>query len=140
MDRITVKQLASGYDVGAIRVARDMNHWIGALDADLTLAEWQALPPAESADLIDSAIAKHLTRSTSVADGAGGVKTVTLADGSAVNVRKTLTGDIMGISAPNDVAEDVAVIARVSGVAEDVIWAWSVDDYFGVLNVVLGFR
>lgn len=143
MDKITARQFAAGYDIGAIVAAEDANDWLACMDAGMDWYEWLTLPPDDADTLIASALAKHIPERVGVkiaerADGA--MRDVQLADGSEVAIRRMVTGDRVGIRETNVVRRNCHIISRVSGVPVDTILDWTIADYLIVHEAVLDFH
>ena len=142
MDKITVRQAASGYDVGAITVPSDLPEWLGAVDNGIIFPDWEDMPPAESGRLVLEAERKHLIP---IEAGAARVKdegdrlALTLSGGDVIRIRRFKTGDRMGIAFANRMRRDVEMVSRVSGVPADEILDWAIGDFLFVLGEVDGF-
>ncbi len=144
MDKITPADMSQGYALGAIGVNSDMLEWIGALDAGVTLMEWESMPMSESAALMAAAGEKHLPRSADAAahirEGEGGGKIAVLSDGAEIPMRTPLTRDRMRIAAADPVEKNCRMIARLIPLSFEEVYDLPVDDYVILFEAMESFR
>ena len=135
MELITAKNLADGYRVGAILVNDDLAEWLGALANDMDWEDWLDLPAAETADMRDAAMLKHMPER---ADAEGGI--VVLSDGKEVRLRAMRTRDRWGIPQDNPIEWNCAVISRVSGLPLETVRGLAVSDYAALVDGLNSFQ